>query len=329
MKIVYVPIVIPVNYRTILSLIGGLVALLLMIFATQSNQWKGYNLSSGSSGAVSTASPTAIGDPTLSPQQQQPSLAQIHVDQGLRSINIKICSPEWSPRVKAPAYLCEMRHVIYSECDTLSDSWCQGGQPLSAAFRAAVAGTVLLGLTLTVGFLREMLLGIFLSIVFGLQVLVLALYHQGEKISMNGGVIPYLERSAVKTGGVWWHYPSDGYYCFLAAMTVVACCAALSLSLWCCAAHGDENQARHPPSVTVVEMEARGSSSVGGGGGEVELAQTAPEPGFVRLGSGDVEDDDDGRELIAAVEASHRQQREEDPAASSRCEATDMYDDQQ
>ena len=290
MKIIYIPIVIPVNYRTIFSLVGSFVAFVMLIYACQCKRWN-----------VCELKPTHI---------TAESGTSVEISQSLQSIDIKVCSHTWSQgqgEGRPPMYLCEIRHVIYSECDTVSDSWYQGGQKFTGSFVSLVAAILLVFFAMAVGFLREMMFGPLLLLAGCVQILAATLYGEGMGMSMNSGVLPYLQKQSLLTGGSFTQARGEGYIVFIAGMVLTLASSLLALSLWCCAAHGQENRARHPPSVQVVEMDAMPG---------VEIAQTAPQPGFVRLSSdsrfsierAEREDDDDGS--LGLVTDHHQHPRE-------------------
>ena len=291
MRVIYVPIVIPVNYRTLFSLVGSLLAASLLIYACASGRWNTASLTPNYNSATTGTS--------------------IVIFQGLQSINIDICSP--TTVRTGIMQMCEMRHVIYSECDELSDPWCQGGNMFTASFGTIIASSVVLFLAVMVGFVREMMLGFILLVAGCVEILCAVTYLKGDQMATNGGLLPYLSKHAMSSGGHFSYGHSHAFYMFLAGVALTFLSAGLSLSLWCCAVHGEENRARHPPSVQMVRMDTNP---------DVEIAQSAPQPGFVRLSDGrfavhengdDEEDDDLGlvtseRDPQSAAAAVHRRE---------------------
>lgn len=260
MKIIYIPIVIPVNIRTLVALVLCVLGVLCIGLAVATESWLKMEMQTDGSGTRVT---------------------KIVAYQSLQYVNVYLCRPSARFQVE----FCSTTHVVYTQCDDANDAWCVGRAGFLATMGTGILA-VLVGLTsLGVGFVWELFHGYVAGLAAFCSVAGTITYATGYKAAVSGGLLAAIYAEAKVDHGLVTHSLGYSFYAYLLGTVVLCCAAALSSSLHCCAAHGDANRARQAPKIQLVEMDARGST---------EIATIAPQPGFVRLdGRNNMTDDDD------------------------------------
>lgn len=279
MKIIYIPVVIPVNIRTFFALVLCLVASILLIVGVSTRNWLMIEMRG-------------------QPQSSNGRITRIVAYQALQFVDVYICSP--STHFKGD--FCAPTHVVYSQCDDSSDSWCVGGTGFLIAFACGIVAAVAGILSLGVGLVREMRHFIVSGVAALAAIVGCVAYMAGYQRALHGGLFPAIDAEATSTGGVVNYHVGFSYYCFLVGTMMMVIGAGISTSLLFCAAHGVENRAHNPPKIQLVHMDAKSTQ---------QIATLAPQPGFVQLSDGRFsiggEDDDDDDDLIVTVPPSQHQ----------------------
>lgn len=267
MKIIYIPIVVPVNLRTFCALVLCLIGSIMLIVGLATEHWLVMEM------RTDTPSPDT-------------KVSKIIAYQSLQYVDVYVCSI--STHFKGD--FCIPTHVVYTQCDDVSDSWCIGRKGFLTALTFGVLSGIVGLLSIVVGLVMEMRHGYVAGAAGLLGVCGSIAYVVGYNDAVSGGFLPALLANAQANNGVVSHSLGFSFYCYVLGTCLVATGAAVSLSLRICPAHGVHNRALQAPKIQTVEMNARSST---------QIATVAPQPGFVQLNDGrytvdDDDDDDDG-----------------------------------
>jgi hypothetical protein len=271
MKVIYIPVVIPVNLRTFAALVVCLLGSVLLTVGIATQSWLLLEMRSKS---------------PLS------HVSKVVAFQGLQFVDVYVCSA--SQHFKGD--FCDPRHVVYMQCDDATDSWCMGRSGFLVAFASGLIALLLGFASIVTGLIREMSHGIVAGAGAVWALIGIVGYGAGYSTAIKNGILPELLQEAADDMGSVTHHLGFSFYCYLIGTVCMMASAATSLSLRICATHGDENRAMHPPKIQVLHLDAQSTT---------QLATVAPQPGFVQLNDGrfTVSNDDDGGddELITST----------------------------
>ncbi|CUG93454.1 claudin-like protein, putative [Bodo saltans] len=269
MKIIYIPIVVPVNIRTLWALLMIVVAAVLITIAVSTESWLVMKMETD---PLNRTSATAI--------------SKIVAYQSLQVVDVNICRPSARFQVE----FCSTTHVVYAQCDDATDPWCVGRVGFLTALGTGIAAIIVGVISIAVGLVKELALGYFAGLASLCSVMGTIAYASGYNKAVGDGLLAAIYSEAQVEHGTVTHTLGYSFYAFLFGSVLLCSAAGLSVSLFFCAAHGDENRAHQAPKIQLVEMDLRGSA---------EVAAMAPQPGFVRLdGGATVDYDDDEDDLI-------------------------------
>jgi hypothetical protein len=255
MKIIYVPVVVPVNLRTLLAQVLGVVSLLLLIVAVATESWLSI--------VASVPSPDPVSRVT-----------RLQVSQGLQSSTARLCA--WSSFVNAS--LCDATSVDYSQCGRRDeDEWCKGHDFLTYAYGSDIVALLLLVASIAGAFYREFVLGPLQLISCIGQAVALGMFFAGGSNAVAAAEAN-LNYNLVDSSKSSMHSSYNyGFYAAVGSLSLTAVGAFIGMSLFVHLEHGDENRAHNAPSIQVVRIDASNSTVV---------APAAAAPGFVRLSDG-------------------------------------------
>lgn len=252
MKIIYIPVVIPVNIRTFFALVGCLLAGILLIVGVATQSWMLVELRANNESITTTQYTRIVGY------------------QGLQFVDVYYCTRSAYYR----GDFCDAQHVVYTECDDAKDSWCRGRAGFLVTFACGIVAALLALVSIGVGLVREMRHGIMGLLAAAIAISGSVAYAGAYATAMRGGLLDSIEATAGSAVVV--NKMGYGFYCYMFGTCILFMSGVTSASLYICAAHGKENRARHPPKVSVVHMNAASTT---------QLAPNAPAPGFVQLSS--------------------------------------------
>jgi hypothetical protein len=271
MKIIYIPIVIPVNIRTLWALLMILLASVLITIAVATESWLVMEMHTDAATRTSTA-----------------SISKIVAYQSLQFVDVNICRPSARFQVE----FCSTTHVVYAQCDDATDPWCVGRVGFLTALGTGIAAIIVGVVSIGVGVVRELALGYFAGLASLCSVMGTISYASGYNKAVGDGLLAAIYAEAKVDKGTVTHTLGYSFYAFLLGSVLLCSAAGLAVSLYFCAAHGEDNRAHQAPKIQVVEMDLRGSA---------EVATMAPQPGFVRLGGGTFNNDDEDDDGLITV----------------------------
>lgn len=282
MKVVYIPIVLPINIRTFWALGFGTIGLILLIVSLALGDW----LQVTYSNAVKTP---ADGD-----------IVSVAMVQSLQVVSTTTC---YHDVLFPKTPMCGTMQVQYVECDASEGSlWCEGKNYFVSAFALLIIAVIGAAIGTIIGFYRELFYGPALLIMGILSGTALMFFRMGvNKVTEVGPayIIRYIAEAergnvdvSVGSSLVWG----------AVAVALIMIAALISSSLLVYRVESRAPAAQNPPRVQVVNM------SVAAGG---NIASMAPRPGFVALSRNEFQlntgdDDDDDLDLIEATPAPTR-----------------------
>lgn len=274
MKVVYIPIVLPINIRSFWAIGLGTIGLLLLILSLSWGSWLSVTY-------------------TNEQAKWEGDIKSVQMVQSLQSVSTTTCYHDpMFPKVP----MCGVMQVQYVECDSSEGSlWCEGNTFFVAAFAILVLSIIGTFVSTIVGFFRELWYGP-CTLVLGIaSAIALILYRFGvSKVTAAGPayIIRYIARADNGNVSV-----TPGISLVLGAIGVTSLLigSLVSISLLVYRVES-RTVTEHSPRVQVVKM------SVAAGG---NIASMAPKPGFVALSRNEFQlntgdDDDDDLDLIQA-----------------------------
>lgn len=287
MKIIYIPVVIPVNLRTFVALQLCLLATILLTAGVSTHSWHTLSLK------------------IRSEYSNVSRVSKVVAYQGLQYIDVYVCS-------KSSHFhgdFCDPHHVIFTQCDDTSDSWCVGRVGFLMAFWCGIVALVLSLVSIGIALVREVRHGFVAAAAAAFGVVGVAAYYGGYRASVSGGLREslYYAADVSYTTGVMDESWGGSFYAYFAGVVCVVSAAIISLSLHCCAAYGRDNRAfTDAPTIQTVHMDTTSTTTI---------ATIAPQPGFVQLsthaGGCAYDDDDDADGLITVMPDSAPMRRQD------------------
>jgi len=281
MKVVYIPIVLPINFRTFWALGFGTLGLVMLIIALSEGNWLDVTYRNDRKSLVD-------GD-----------ITSVTMSQSLQVVTTTTCYHDVA-YPKTP--MCGIMQVQFVECDAKEQSlWCTGKNYFVSAFAMLIVAVIGTGLATFAGMYRELVYG---PMLFGMGVIsgaALVLFRIGANKVTNVGpayIISYI--ATVENGSVNVSVGSSlAWAAFGVALIIIA--SLISSSLLVYRVESRNVAAQNPPRVHVVNMQ------VAAGG---NIAAMAPRPGFVALSRNEFQlntgdDDDDDLDLIHAPAQPH------------------------
>lgn len=281
MRVIYIPLILPINVRNIVALGMAFVALVLLVLGVSIGNWINVDYTN------------------TNPSTVDGTLLSVSIRQGLQYVSFKGCFYD-TQLLKG---ICETSETRYAYCndggkDTTNDLWCVGQSSFVASFALLVIGLVGGFLALVLVFLREEWFGPFLFLVSACTGIGLILFRVADGDVEKRGHAYLIDAIARIENGemsikMGLSFPLATVGALVQAAASVLACS----TLLCKPATTTERGPR--PDISVVRMNA---------GTDVRMAAHAPRPGFVQLGTGDrngapftisnrIEDETDSDEL--------------------------------
>lgn len=276
MKVVYIPIILPINIRTFWALGFGTLGLFFLIFALGKGDWLNVK--------YTNPAPLHIDSEILSANMQQ----------SLQVVTTTTC---YYDAIYPKEPLCSMLQVEYTSCDSSEGSlWCEGKNYFISAFAIFIVSIIGSSIATVIGFYRELWFGPLELTMGALSGGALVLYRLGaNKVTTVGPAYIVKNIARAEQGSV---DVSVGVSFMWAAIgvSVIILASLISSSLLVYRVESSNATAQNPPRVQVVNMQ------VAAGG---NIASMAPRPGFVALSRNEFQlntgdDDDDDLDLIQA-----------------------------
>lgn len=270
MKVIYIPVVIPVNIRTFFALVGCFIASLLIIGGIASQSWMLVEMRATNGSASGSRFTRIVGY------------------QGLQFVDVYYCTRS----LYYQGDFCDAQHIVYAQCDDATDAWCRGRVGFLITFVCGIVAALVALCSIGVGLVREMRHGLVSLIAAAAAIGGCVAYAGAYATAMRGGLLDSIEESARSEDLI--NHMGYGFYCYTFGTCILFISAITSASLYVCAPHGKENRARNAPPVTIVHMDAASTT---------QLAHHAPAPGFVQLSS-------DGRFALDDIEEMDQEEEE-------------------
>lgn len=260
MKIVYIPIVIPVHVRTLVAMSLCALASVLMIIGLATNKWLTIEMHL--------------------PIESSSITTKLFAYQSLEYVDVTQCE-------KHRYEVCYNSRVVYSQCDDTTDSWCAGRVGFLVSLGAGVAGVLVTLGAIGGGLVRERFHGLLSCVSAVCTAVALVAYYIAYQRVASTGMIQVIQNQANYEGGSVTHSMGYSFTSFMVGAVALFIGAATSMSLRV-VPHHDESRdqaVRDASTIQVVEMDIRAS----------DVAIGAPKPGFVRL---EEDEDDDGLIMV-------------------------------
>eukprot|EP00744_Colponema_vietnamica_P013729 GILI01019257.1.p1 GENE.GILI01019257.1~~GILI01019257.1.p1 ORF type:complete len:293 (+),score=38.07 GILI01019257.1:64-942(+) len=276
MKVVYIPIILPINIRTFWAMGFGTLGLFLLGFALLRGDWLN----------------VAYTNPIVT--RTDGDVLSVTMHQSLQVVTTTSCYYD-TTYPKEP--MCSMVQVEYVECESSEKSlWCEGKNYFVSSLAIFIIAMIGASITTVIGFYRELWYGPLELVMGALSGCAIVLYRLGaNKVTSVGPayIVQYIAKAESGSVNV-----SVGASFMWAAIGVsfIILGSLISSSLLVYRVESSNVTAQNPPRVQVVNMQ------VAAGG---NIASMAPRPGFVALSRNEfqlntADDDDDDLDLIQA-----------------------------